>query len=202
MAVVVTALRSAGRGRGVRVELDGAAWRTLPLEVVVRAGLAVGRQVDRPQLRLLRRELRRHEALRAATAALGRRDLSARELDARLRRREVTRAERDEAVATLRSAGLVDDDRFARSRALALADRGYGDAAIRADLEPRGLTVETIGAALAGLEPEADRAAAIVARRGGGNSTARFLARRGFDEDVLEAAMTAAGGAEEPRALP
>src|SRR5436190_13520655 len=202
MAVVVTALRSAGRGRGVRVELDGAAWRTLPLEVVVRAGLAVGRQVDRPQLRLLRRELRRHEALRAATAALGRRNLSARELDARLRRREVTRAERDEAVATLRNAGLVDDDRFARSRALALADRGYGDAAIRADLEPRGLTVETIGAALAGLEPEADRAAAIVARRGGGNSTARFLARRGFDEDVLEAAMTAAGGAEEPRALP
>jgi regulatory protein len=202
MAVVVTALRSAGRGDAVRVELDGAPWRTLPLEVVMRAGLEVGRRLERPQLRLLRRELRRNEALRAATAALGRRDLSERELDERLRRRGLTRAERAETVGALRDAGFVDDGRFARSRALALAGRGYGDSAIRADLDRRGVDAEAIEAALLALEPESNRAAAIVARRGEGLATARLLARRGFDEDALEAALAAAAGTDEPRALP
>ena len=202
MAAVVTALRSTGRRGAVRVELDGAPWRTLPLEVVMRSGIAVGRRLERPQLRLLRRELRRHEALRAATAALGRRDLSEHELDERLRRRMLTDEERDEAVATVRDAGLVDDGRFARGRALALAGRGYGDRAIRADLERRGLDVEAVEGALRALEPESERAEAVIARRGRGAATARLLARRGFDEDVVEATVAAAAGAEEPRALP
>src|SRR2546423_4000964 len=117
--VVVTALRSAGRGRrgGLRVELDGAPWRTLPLEVVVRAGLAQGGVLERAQLRVLRRELRRHEALQASVRALRQRDLSTRELEERLQRRgDVAPADREAAVGALRSAGLVDDARFARSR--------------------------------------------------------------------------------------
>ena len=198
---VVTALRSAGRGRGVRVELDGELWRTLPLEVVVRAGLAQGRPLDRAQLRVLRRELRRHEALQASTAALRARDLSTRELEERLRRRDIAPAEREAAIEVLRGAGLVDDERFARSRARTLADRGYGDAAVLADLERRGLDAEIVAAALDELEPEQARAAAIVARRGGGVATAKFLARRGFEDDTVEAAM-ATGGVELPRALP
>ena len=60
----VTALR-ARRGR-VEVEVDGSPWRTLPLEVVGRSGLLVGLELDRPRLRLVRRELRRAEALAAA----------------------------------------------------------------------------------------------------------------------------------------
>jgi len=198
---VVTALRSAGRGRGVRVELDGELWRTLPLEVVARAGLAQGRPLERAQLRVLRRELRRHEALQASTAALRARDLSTRELEERLRRRDIAPAEREAAIEVLRGAGLVDDERFARSRARTLADRGYGDAAVLADLERRGLDAEIVAAALDELEPEQARAAAIVARRGGGVATAKFLARRGFEDDTVEAAM-ATGGVELPRALP
>jgi len=200
---VVTALRSVGRRRGgaVCVELDGAPWRTLPLEVVVRTGLAQGQVLERAQLRVLRRELRRHEALQTSARALRQRDLSTRELEDRLRRRhDVAPADREAAVAALRSAGLVDDARFARSRARALAGRGYGDDAIRADLERRGIEPETISAAVEELEPERDRAGAIVARRGGGLATARYLARRGFHEDVVEAAM-AAGGTDAPRAL-
>jgi len=199
---VVTALRSAGSGGKVRVELDGELWRTLPLEVVVRAGLAAGRPLDRPQLRLLRRELRRHEALRASTGALRHRDLSARELEERLRGRDVAPAERERAIAALRSAGLVDDARVACSRARALAGRGYGDAAIRLDLERRGFAGEAAEAALGELEPERERAAAIVVRRGRGAPTARLLVRRGFGEDAVEAAMAVEAGVEEPRALP
>jgi SOS response regulatory protein OraA/RecX len=198
---VVTALRSAGRGGKVRVELDGEPWRTLPLEVVVRAGLTAGRVLERPQLRLLRRELRRHEALRASAGALRHRDLSAREVEERLRRRDVAPAEREDAIAKLRSAGLVDDERVAGSRGRALAERGYGDAAIRLDLRRRGIAPDAVDGALAALEPEPERAARIVARRGGGVATARLLARRGFGEDIVEETMAAEAGTEDPRAL-
>jgi len=199
---VVTGLRSARRGDRVRVELDGAPWRTLPLEVVVRAGLAAGQPLERAQLRTLRRELRRHEALRASTGALRHRDLSAQELEERLRRRDVAPADRGAAIEALRTTGLLDDERAARSRARGLAERGYGDAAIRADLERRGIAGETIDAAVGALEPESERAAAIVGRRGGGAPTARLLARRGFAEDAVETAMSAQAGMDDPLALP
>ena len=65
----VTRLRDARSGR-VAVELDGAPWRTLPVDVVARAGLTEGRALDRPALRLLRQELRRAEALTVAGRGL------------------------------------------------------------------------------------------------------------------------------------
>lgn len=182
----VTALR-ARRGR-VDVELDGAPWRTVPAEVAARAGLAVELELDRPRLRLLRRELRRHEALTAAGRALRTRDLSRRELADRLAGRVDASAGAD-AVATLERVGLVDDARVARSRAEAMAGRGYGDAAIRHDLHRRGLEPDEIDAAIAALEPEPDRAAAIVTRRGEGPKTARYLASKGFAEDAAAAAL-------------
>lgn len=183
----VTALRSAGRGR-VRVELDGEEWRVLPLEPVMRAGLAEGLTLDRARLRALARELRRARALGAAGRVLARRDLSEQRLRERLIRAGIAPAGTEEAVGTLRRAGLVDDERFALARALALAERGLGDAAIRFDLERQGVPAAALEAALAALEPERDRAERIVARRGGGPTTARYLARRGFGEEVIEAA--------------
>ncbi|HVM69489.1 MAG TPA: hypothetical protein VM204_06605, partial [Gaiellaceae bacterium] len=65
----MTALRAVTAGR-VAVDLDGEPWRTLPLEAVVRAGLAAGRPLERAQARTLARELRRLDALRVATGAL------------------------------------------------------------------------------------------------------------------------------------
>ena len=49
---------------------------------------------------------------------------------------------------------------------------------------------ELVAAALGELQPEVERARAIVARRGPGARTARYLASKGFGEDALE---TAAG---------
>jgi regulatory protein len=186
--VEVTALRARGPGR-VAVELDGAPWRILPVDVVVRVGLAVGERLDRPRLRALRLELRRHEALAVAAGALRHRDLSRRALEARLARRSVAPAERGRALQVLERAGIVDDARFADGRAGVLAERGWGDAAIRADLERQGLSDELIRSALAALVPEAERARALVARRGGGLATARWLARKGFADDAIEAAV-------------
>lgn len=182
----MTALREDRRGR-VAVELDGAAWRTVPIDVVVRAGLAEGRALDRPALRLLRRELRRAEALAVAGRALRTRDMSTRRLAERLER-AVDPAAAKESLAALAGAGLVDDGRFAHNRAEGMAGRGYGDAAIRHDLERQGVVAELAEAALAELEPEVDRARRLLERRGQGVKTARYLATKGFGEEALELA--------------
>ena len=129
---------------------------------------------------------RSEDAVEQALRALRHRDRSAAELDARLERRGVGEAEREQTLETLERVGYVDDDRFARTRAEQLAARGSGDALIRHDLEGRGLAAEHVEAALAALEPERDRAAEIAARRGRSLKTARYLASRGFDPDALE----------------
>jgi len=131
----------------------------------------------------------RLRALEVATRALRARDRSALELESRLEAQGIAPVERERALGALSSAGLVDDTRFAASRARALAERGSGDALIRDDLERRGVAAEAIAAAVDALPSEAERAAAIVARRGSAPATVRFLAARGFDEDAIEGAV-------------
>lgn len=177
------------RGGRVAVEVEGALWRTIPLDAAVRAELRVGVELDRPRLRAVRRELRRTEALAWLVRALRRRDLSRRALEQRLDRAGFTADEQRATLATLERAGLVDDDRFAAARAEALAERAYGDEAIRWRLEQEGVEPEPATRAIAALAPESERAAAVVERRGGGRATAAYLARRGFAEHAVEGAL-------------
>jgi SOS response regulatory protein OraA/RecX len=188
----VTALRERPRGR-IAVELDGAPWRVVPADAVVRAGLGVGRALDRPTARALARELRRSDALARAARALKPRDRSRASLDDRLVRAGIPAATRAEALETLERVGLVDDARVAASRARHLADRGFGDAAIRHDLESEGVAAELVAEAVAELEPERERAKSLAAKRGADLKTARWLAGRGFDTSSIEDAM---GGLE------
>jgi regulatory protein len=129
----------------------------------------------------------RTEALAVATRALARREHSQRSLQERLRRAGVTPGEAQSVIEELKHAGLVDDGRFAQERARVLGERGKGDAAIRFELERAGVGLPEIEAALATLDPERDRAAALVERRGATPATARLLAGRGFDEEVVTA---------------
>ncbi len=95
--------------------------------------------------------------------------------------------EREEALDALERSGLVDDDRFAHSRAAHLAARGYGNAFIDDDLDRRGIDAALREQAVLQLSPEAERAREIVERRGRSPRTARYLAGRGFSADTLEA---------------
>ena len=131
----------------------------------------------------------REDAVEVALRALRVRDRTAAELDSRLAERGLDAAEREDALERLERAGYVDDGRFARLRAEQLAGRGSGDALIRHDLETRGVAGEHVDAALDTLEPERERAARIVARRGSGPKTTRYLASRGFGEDALAVAV-------------
>jgi SOS response regulatory protein OraA/RecX len=100
-------------------------------------------------------------------------------------------SERTETLETLRRIGYVDDERFARTRAAQLAERGSGDALIRHDLERRGLAPELVQDAIDALEPERERAARIADRRGRSSKTARYLASRGFGEETLDSLVAA-----------
>ena len=171
-------------------------WRTVPADVAAAAGLIVGRELDRPALRELRRALRRFEALESATKTLRYRDASAQRLAQRLEAASVAPAARMEALDVLERAGLVDDARFAERRADALAERGFGDEAIRHDLEQQGVPAELRERAVAALPAETGRALAIVARRGPGSKTARYLAAKGFGEDAVEAALAGSVAAD------
>lgn len=139
----------------------------------------------------------RAEALAAAQRALARRDLSERELRDRFMQAGLEPAAAEEALETLRRGGLVDDGRFAAERARVLTERGKGDTAIRFDLERHGVSPALVDSALAGLEPERERAERVVERRGGGLKTARLLASRGFGDEVVSL-VAGAGIAREP----
>ncbi len=195
MSPRVTALRPDRRGHIV-VELDGERWRTLPVEVAATAGLVVGRELDRPTVRELRRALRRSEALATATRTLRHRDMSATRLAQRLEGTRVAPSARAEALDVLARAGLVDDARLAERRADELAARGFGDEAIRHDLEGQGVRAELREQAVAALPDESARALKIVARRGPGPKTARYLAAKGFGEDAVEAALAGSVAAD------
>jgi regulatory protein len=121
-----------------------------------------------------------------AARALAHRDRSRVEVEERLARAGVSEEERGEALDTLERLGYLDDSRFARTRAEALAARGYGDAYIRHDLEQKGVSGETSDDAIGSLEAESDRARALAARLGSTPKTVAQLARKGFDRDSLQ----------------
>jgi SOS response regulatory protein OraA/RecX len=187
---VVTGLGERKGGR-VAVELDGRPWRVLPADAVVRTALAVGRELDRPRARELARELRWARAMAAATRSLAASHRSRRDLERRLDHAGHTASAREEAVASLTRAGLLDDTRLAEARAELLARRGYGDAGIRADLQRRLVSAEIAAEAVAALAPELERARRLLAGQSLTPTLIRRLSSRGFSPDTLEEVTTA-----------
>jgi SOS response regulatory protein OraA/RecX len=188
----VTALHHDGRRDRVRIELDGAPWRTLPAAAVVAARLTVGTTLDRERARELARARRRAEALDLAARALARSDRSVVELSQYLAQRGVRGPERELTVQRLTEAAYVDDLRFAYNRSDSLARRGYGDAAVRHELERRGVQPEHVELALSSLRDERERALEIVRAAPTPVVGVRRLAAKGFSAETIEEAVSAA----------
>src|SRR5689334_21750225 len=110
------------------------------------------RRWSRPRSRSRRRTVQEDErAVDRAVRALARRDHSAASLRTKLERAGLSESAQSAALDVLQRGGYVDDSRFARDRAAVLADRGYGDAWIHADLERQGIYRETAETAVAAL---------------------------------------------------
>jgi SOS response regulatory protein OraA/RecX len=132
-------------------------------------------------------------AFDAAYCALRVRDLSTLELGERLAAKGFPETERQDVIATLQRTGVLDERRFAQGRAASLASRRSGDLLIRDALVRVGVDPEVVEETLAALEPEADRARAVVAKRGAGPRTARYLRAKGFAYETVSAVV-----ADEP----
>jgi SOS response regulatory protein OraA/RecX len=158
----------------------------VPDDVVVRCGLRADVELDRPLLRVLRRELRHAEAIAVAGRTLRRRDLSTKRLTERLARAGVAPSAGKGAVGALSEARIVDDARLAGTRASALAQKGWGDAAITARLEAEGIGEDDARRAIGALAPEANRAAALVTALSDRRKAWTLLSRRGFHESTIE----------------
>lgn len=189
----ITGLREVSASQ-VLVEFDGAPWRKIPLTAAARAGLSLGKRLEREDLRLLGRELRRADALTKATRMLARRPLPRALLEERLEKRGVALVAREQAVEALERAQYVNDRSYALGRAQGLAERGYGDAAIRHILEQERVSSELIEGAVASLEPEPERARAIAGSIPDRKRLLGRLARRGFDYDTVEQIAAEKGG--------
>ena len=170
----------------VLVELDGAPWRKIPLTAAARAGLSLGKRLEREDLRLLGRELRRAEALNKATRMLARRPLSRALLEERLEKKGVAPVALGEAVEALEQAQYLNDRSYALERAGSLAERGYGDRAVRYILEQERDGSELIEEALDTLKPELERARTIARSIADRKRLLGRLVRRGFDSDTIE----------------
>lgn len=184
-APVVTALRARGKDR-VEIDLDERPWRVVPTEAVFVARLSVGTALDRATARTLGRELRRLRAQAQALRALRARDHTVASLEQRLKDRGAAPGVRRETLEAAQRAGLVDDQRFARTRAMLLATRGAGNHLIADDLERQGVSDDEIRVAVERLEAESVRAGRIIEARGSTAKTARYLASKGFSEETLE----------------
>jgi SOS response regulatory protein OraA/RecX len=181
----ITGLREVSAST-VLVEFDGAPWRKIPLVAAARAGLSVGKRLEREDLRLLGRELRRAEALTKATRMLARRPLSRALLEERLEKKGVAPVALEEAVEVLEQAQYLNDHSYAIGRAQGLAERGYGDAAIRYVLEQERIDSDLIEEAVASLESELARAHALALADPDRKRLLARLVRRGFDPDTIE----------------
>jgi regulatory protein len=117
------------------------------------------------------------------------RDRTTTEIDRFLESRGVEEGVRCEVVERLVRTALVDDRRYAEARASALAQRGAGNDRIRYELAFAGVEEDVADAALESLASEAERAERIVERRGASPKTARYLAGKGFSEEVVHAVV-------------
>jgi len=101
-------------------------------------------------------------------------------------------------LARVKELGLLDDREYARRRAHLMAEKGYGDFAIKVFLEGLGIPEEMAKDALKVLPEELGetmRMVMLIEKRKGlsKEKLIRFLAGRGFPIDMI---MDAVGGVD------
>lgn len=214
----VTALEEHGRKAGrYTVRLEGVPSATVSAEIVDRLSLGVGRVLARPELERLRDAA---AALRTYDRALNLLAFRARS-SADLRRRLVQKGESpafaDQAIERLTSLGLLDDAAYARqvTRSKVLGS-GASKRRLQQELFRKGVARPVADEAIAEvLEDESideDATVEKLARRKlrsleklDAPSRRRrlygFLARRGYDSQVIRRAMSRVLGADDAEVL-
>ena len=213
--MVVTSLTPDARQPGyVIVQVDGARYASLPVEVAGGLGLAEGAELDGDRLERLKRAADGEAAYQVAARLLAMHPRSVYELLAKLRERGHNPGAAAAAVGRLETAGVLSDETFARHFARVRAPRGHGPSRLLHDLLSKGVDRRLAERAIAEvLEAEGlnapGRARALAKKRAaqlGGlpprqqrRRLLAYLARRGFrgrevQDMVAEVIKGAVGG--------
>ena len=176
----------------VRVEVGGKALLTVPVEAVARLGVSSGALLEPGTYKELCKAADAEAAYRSALACLGRRPFSRRDLARRLVMRGHPPESADLAVARAESAGLVNDETYARHYVQTRSARGRGPMRLRRELAIMGVAAAIIDRVLAEQAEETDpgvvralarkRASQLgdVERQDRFRRVVAFLARRGY----------------------
>jgi SOS response regulatory protein OraA/RecX len=195
----VSALRRPRAGSAeVDVLLEGGERVRVHERRVAQLGLYCGDELDAAELTALRRAAVTDDGERRLLRLMQRRPRSRAESERRLAGWGVGPAGVTEIVGRLAAAGLLDDAVMARAVSSSLRGRGHGHLRAAADMHRYGLAEPAGQAAVqehAAGDLEAARAQ-LRARYGGRpqdaaeqRRAAAHLARRGFDEDTIAAAL-------------
>ena len=142
--------------------------------------------------------------MQSALALLVRREHSQKDLARKLSARGIAEHEISETIERLAGDGWQSDARFGEMLVRTRVAHGYGPIRIRAELGTHGLDGEAVQAAMATFDGDwlalasdllarrlsSGRAQDLAQRR----KAADFLYRRGFDGDMVRAAMKAVSG--------
>jgi regulatory protein len=193
----VTALKAQARNpKRVNVYLDGQfAFGLAKIEAI---RLRLGQDLDEAAIARLQQADDEEQAYERALRLLSVRPRSEAEVRRKLREHKVADVTVEAVVAHLRRAGLVDDNAFAsywvENRA---TFRPRSQRLLKAELKQKGVTGEALDQAVAGAN-DAEAAYALAEKRCGTAKIAAlpypefrrkmgdYLARRGFDYDVIE----------------
>lgn len=186
------------------IYVDGEFAVGISAETLLRFGLRTGDEIDESRLKALQAAEELQSAKQAALRLLARRPRSEREIRDKLREKEFGDEEIRQAIASLRSSGILDDEAFARTFIRdQLTIRPKGPVALKQKLLLLGIKKEIIDAALedAFRESSQEEIALEAARKflrrtahGDLRSTRQklsaFLSRRGFSWEVIAGVMS------------
>ena len=189
------------RPDSVRLEIEGARFGAVPLELVSGEGLVVGRVVDPELQNRLARAADAEAAYRTVLRALEVRSYARGDLTRRMLRKGHQRQAVETALERASRFGLLDDAAFAQSYVQTRSARGRGPARLVRDLLSMGVERSLIDRAIAAeWSQESDKTAMPLAlarkraaqlgalpRQTRRRRVVAYLARRGFTgRDITE----------------
>ena len=181
----------------VSIFLDGRYAFSVDQELVIKFGLHSNLEIDQARLASLAAEAERRKALDASFNLLSYRGRSRREIEDRLKRKDVTPEVITETVRRLTELGLLDDVKFAEAFARDRLEFAHkGKRVIYAELRKKGIPKPVVEQTLSGA-PDEDKSANELLDKVGRRYAALeprerylklhdLLLRRGFSFDTIE----------------
>jgi regulatory protein len=158
----ITALVPESRGVGsVRIEVDGARFASVSPDVVRRAELRVGRELDDALRALLDAEAQVEAAYRTVLRSIERRSFARADLGRRLMRKGHAPEAVEAALERAAGHGLIDDAAFAANYVETRSARGRGPLRLTRDLMAMGVERGIIDRAVASHAREAEGSADV-----------------------------------------